>query len=90
MTANLCLANAPDFYRAEIHKNRSTCLGLPSLDISTSPDVRTKVNLVSAPLVVTPGDYFEVNISTNLPANAPATVVDSTWRDTWFALELLD
>jgi hypothetical protein len=66
LTANLCLANSPNFYRVEIHRNRTTAYyGLPSVDISVSPDVRTRVNLVSAPLMVTPGDYFEVNVSAN-------------------------
>jgi len=91
LTANLCLANAADFYRAEIQKNRAASFfGLPRVNISKSPDVRTVVNMVSAPLVVTPGDYFEVKVSTNLPPNAPGVVVDSTWPDTWFAMELLD
>lgn len=85
LTANLCLANAPDFYRVEIHKNRMTANGLPSVDIPISPDVRTRINLISAPLVVMPGDYFEVYVATN----ATGIIVDSTWHDSWFVLEVL-
>ncbi len=84
LVANLCMANSTAFYRVDIQKNQGSAHGLPSVDVAPSPDVRTRVNLVSAPLVVTPGDYFEVMVTTNCPA-----IVDSTWPDTWFAMELL-
>lgn len=86
LTANLDLANADYFYRVGIQQNgRYSLPGLPCVNISRSPDVRTRINLVSAPLEVTEGDFFEVYVNTN----ENNIVVDHTWSLSWFSMEII-
>lgn len=88
LTANLDLANAPEYYICAIHKNSATAYGLPMIDINGSRDVRTRINLVSAPIIVLPGDYFEVYVSAPY-VGGENILVDHTWHYTWFSMEII-
>jgi hypothetical protein len=76
------------FYQARIIKTTPQgtipTYGLPVVNIPRSPDVRTRINLVSAPLFVSAGDYFEVHVSAHVKF-----IVDHTWEFTWFAMEII-
>ncbi len=76
------------FFQAKIQKGTSQgpmrAYGLPIVNIRKSTDVRTRINLVSAPLIVSPGDYFEVHVSAHAKF-----IVDETWEFTWFAMEII-
>lgn len=60
-------------------KNGATARGLPAKDTDTAGN--DHVNIISAPIVVTTGDYFELNVFA-----ANATTV-SAIDDVWFAIE---
>jgi hypothetical protein len=92
LSANVDLALAqPDtdmFFQARIRKSTGQgpviTYGLPIVNIRMSTDVRTRINLVSAPLIVSPGDYFELHVSAHAKF-----IVDHTWEFTWFAMEII-
>jgi hypothetical protein len=85
LAVNLDLANVPNLHQVATYKNGGipTC-GLPVVNIPKSPDVRTRINLVSALIIVSAGDHFEVPIS----SNAQNIFVDHTWPHTWFSMEI--
>lgn len=93
LAANVDLALAqpddPDlFFQARIRKSTGQgpviTYGLPIVNIRKSTDVRTRINLISAPLIVSPGDYFELHVSSHAKF-----IVDHTWEFTWFAMEII-
>ncbi|MFN8007388.1 MAG: hypothetical protein U0V70_10260 [Terriglobia bacterium] len=85
LSANLELASDAPFYRVAILKNGgSAFFGMPAVDVSRSPDVRTLVNLTSAVVEVAPGDYFEIYLQGNVP-----NISIMATENTWFAMEEL-
>ena len=75
------LVNASTYAWGRMKVNGTVIVGCPQTSHDLDCDY---INLVSAPLVLTAGDYVEVEIQTNLAGNIGAG------NDTWFAIEKVD
>lgn len=79
LTANLSGGSVTGQITAHFRKNGAFAYGLPLIDTDTTGD--DNINLVSAPIVVTTGDYFELVAQTETATSIPSA------NNVWFAIE---
>lgn len=76
LTGSAKFTSTAEFGELRVHKNGATAVGTPTRDGSLASNTPS-VSIVSPPLEVVPGDYFELATSASAGTNAEAS--DHTW-----------
>jgi hypothetical protein len=85
LTAQVIVHSNPGAWNAEIRKNDAGFGGGPLLYQAGFTAAANQAILVTGPLAVTPGDYFNLHVGNTNAGNALATF--NTTRTTWFSIE---